>query len=120
MNPIEFFCHLQYVLSFKRFSIILIRKRIFFFNDIYIYCLKDLLLVTNVKLALHLIDIFWGKFFHLTKPLKLFTFRGNEFKTTNNAHTVSSFIEIGTFKFNFSKIQAKKEFTNFGSFYLVT
>ena len=41
MNPIEFFCHLQYVLSFKQFSIILIRKR-FFLNNIYIYCLKDL------------------------------------------------------------------------------
>ena len=32
MNPIEFFGYLQYVLSFKRFSIILIRKRIFSFQ----------------------------------------------------------------------------------------
>ena len=61
MNPIEFFCHLQYVLSFKRFSIILIGKQIFVF-EWHLHMLfkrSDLLLVTNVKLALQLIDIFW-------------------------------------------------------------
>ena len=37
MNSIELFRHLQYVLSFKRFSIILIRKRKFFLNDITLF-----------------------------------------------------------------------------------
>ena len=56
--------------------------------------------ITNVKLCFQLIDVFFGKPFHLMKPLKLFIFRGNKFNTTNNAHAFSSFIDIDTFKLN--------------------
>ena len=46
--------------KFSRFSITLIRKRTFFERHLHILLKRsDLLLVTNVKLALQLIDIFW-------------------------------------------------------------